>query len=67
MTPEEKIMQLSVGKVIKWHRSKYPNHVLYVHVVRFETRSGWTLNTGVIVNNYGSQLSTPVPLEEIEL
>jgi len=67
MTPEEKIMQLSVGKVVKWNRSKYPNHVLYVHIIGFVTCSGWTLSTGVIVNNHGSQLSAPVPSEELEL
>lgn len=65
MTYEEKIMKLSIGKVVEWHRQKYPNPILYVHVVGFEHRSGWSLGTGVVIDNYGRR--DVIPLEEIEI
>ena len=69
MTDEEvnnlKIMQLSVGKVVAWHRPNYPNHILYVHVVRFNRKHGWSLETGIVVNCYEREIT--IPLEEIQL
>jgi hypothetical protein len=59
------IKQLSVGKVVEWHRPSYLNHILYVHVVRFVRQNGWSLETGIVVNCYGREVS--IPLEEIRL
>lgn len=65
LADEEKIMKLFVGKVVEWHRPNYPNHILYVHVVRFVRQNGWSLETGIVVNCYGREVS--IPLDEIRL
>ena len=57
--------QLYVGRVVEYHRQKYPNRTLYVHIVRFEEKCGWTLGTGIVVNNLGREHT--ISLEEIRL
>ena len=59
------LKQLYVGRVVEYHSSKYPNPTLYVHVVKFQEKCGWTLGTGIVVNNLGRELT--ISLEEIRL
>ena len=59
------LKQLYVGRVVEYHRQKYPNPTLYVHIVRFEEKCGWTLGTGIVVNNLGREHT--ISLEEIRL
>ena len=59
------LKQLYVGRVVEYHRQKYPNPTLYVHVVRFQEKCGWTLGTGIVVNNLGREHT--ISLEEIVL
>ena len=59
------LKQLYVGRVVEYHRQKYPNPTLYVHVVRFQEKCGWTLGTGIVVNNLGREHT--ISLEEIRL
>lgn len=64
----ELLKQLYVGRVVEYHRPHYPNHKLYVHyvhIVRFREMCGWTLGTGVVVNNLGREHT--ISLEEIRL
>ena len=65
MSPEQKIKELYVGRVVEYHRPHYPNRTLYVHIVRFEEKCGWTLGTGIVVNNLGREHT--ISLEEIRL
>ena len=59
------LKQLYVGRVVEYHRQKYPIPTLYVHIVRFEEKCGWTLGTGIVVNNLGREHT--ISLEEIRL
>jgi hypothetical protein len=61
----ELLKQLHVGRVVEYHRPNYPNNILYVHVVRFKEACGWTLGTGIVVNNLGREHT--ISLEEIRL
>jgi len=61
----ELLKQLHVGRVVEYHRPHYPNNILYVHVVRFKEACGWTLGTGIVVNNLGREHT--ISLEEIRL
>ena len=59
------LKQLYVGRVVEYHTPHYPNNILYVHVVRFQEKCGWTLGTGIVVNNLGREHT--ISLEEIRL
>ena len=59
------LKQLYVGRVVEYHRPHYPNNILYVHIVRFQEKCGWTLGTGIVVNNLGREHT--ISLEEIKL
>ena len=65
MTPEQKIKELYVGRVVEYHRPNYQEHILYVQIVRFKEMCGWTLGTGIVVNNLGREHT--ISLEEIKL
>ena len=59
------LKQLYVGRVVEYHRPHYPDSILYVHIVRFREMCGWTLGTGIVVNNLGREHT--ISLEEIRL
>ncbi len=59
------LKQLYVGRVVEYHRPHYPDSILYVHIVRFREMCGWTLGTGIVVNNLGREHT--ISLEEIKL